>query len=213
MPLAIRALRLLFISLLLIAVPSLTACDRFGLGGDEDGEDDKKKTKRKKKSDADDGDAEPSKRAKAPESFEGKVFSVGATAELDGLDVKVEELKECKYETDAYNSELEKKGNKFVGALVVFESTAKKSMTAAITFRAHDEEDIVFKKKSVHGTDCDPQLVTSQLETGEKAKGWIGFEVPKDVKGLTARYEHQPQRPDGKKKMPEKQYPVFSLEK
>lgn len=206
--------RIVVFALVLAGIPSLAACDKLGLGGDADS--DKSKADEQKQSDDDgstddDGD-EVIDKAEAPAAFEGKVFEVGETAELADVDLTVVELKECRFERDANNASLDRSNQKVVAAHLEAKATAEETRVSR-AFRAHDHDDVVFSITTLNGTDCQPDLKASRLKAGEKAKGWIGFKVPSDVKGLTMRFEHQPLKPKGAKKNPDKQYPVFSLEK
>jgi len=209
--------------MLALAVGGASACDMLG-GGDEAGDDDDgKKKKKKKKASADEDDDEPDEaddepgeaddeKAKTPEKFEGKTFEVGDTAELAGLDVKLKKVKVCTYKRETQQKALEKKGKMLIAGELIFESTSKKRVAATRQFKAHDEDRIVFKPASLGGSDCQPDLSHTGLATGDKAKGWMGFKVPKDVEGLTLTYEHQPHRKDGEKKKPAKQFAEFELE-
>jgi hypothetical protein len=194
------------IALALGSIPSLVACDKLGLGGDEAPDTGKPDDEKDEKDDT------SSNKAEAPDPFEGKVFKIDETAELADVDLTVDEIKECRFERDANNQSLARNKQKIVAAHLEAKATAEETRVAR-SFRAHDHDDVVFSITTLSGTDCQPDLKASRLKAGEKAKGWIGFKVPSDVEGLTMRFEHQPLKPKGAKKNPDKQYPVFSLEK
>ncbi|MBW2526951.1 MAG: DUF4352 domain-containing protein [Deltaproteobacteria bacterium] len=195
-------------ALLVGAALSLSGCgllDRFtGSGKDADDKESASKSK-------DEPAAADDTKGTAPERFEDKLFLVGQTAELSGLKVTLAEVKECRLEREASQKALENSGRKLVAARIVFEGTSPQKVTATRQFRAYDSDRVKFNAASLGGTDCMPKLATSRLEAGEKAKGWIGFRVPKGVEGLTMRYEYRPPKQRGDKGTPAKQYPEFTL--
>lgn len=150
-------------------------------------------------------------KGEAPGRFGDRLFLAGQTAELAGLKLTVEEVRECRHERDSTQKSLESSDEKLVAARVVFEGTSAQAVTASREFRAHDSERVVFRTASLSGSDCSPTLKHMRLQTGEKSKGWIGFRVPKTVEGLTLRYEHRPPKKRGETGTPAKQYPEFSL--
>lgn len=202
------------------------SCDKLGLGGkdDEGGEtagDDKAKKAKKDKDkdkdkDQDEGgdDAEtakgPSEKVDAPEMFQDKVFKVGETAELAGLDMTITEVKDCAYEDDSRNQSLAKAGERLIGAHVEVKATSERTHVAN-AFRAHDADQVLIRSVGLNNTACKPPFASTTLLAGEKAKGWVGFKVPKDTPVLTMRIEYQPPRAKGEKAVPPKQVPNFAL--
>jgi len=184
-----------------------TGCGYFGAGKDRDQD----KGKDEPAGADEKAAAADQSKAEAPERFDDRLFLVGQTAELAGLDVTLAELRECRYERDTSQKSLEGSGRKLVGARVVFEATGEQAVNASRNFRAHDSDRVVYSTASLSGSDCLPSLGHKRLKTGEKSKGWIGFKVPKDVQGLTVRYEHRPPKQRGAKGTPAKQYPEFTL--
>jgi hypothetical protein len=187
----------------------VSGCGWFGQGDDKGGGEPKPKPAASGLSDG--HAAADESKAKAPGRFGDRLFLVGQTAELSGLNLTVEEVKECHYDKKSTQDALERSDKKLVGARVVFESTGEQKVNASREFRAYDSDRVVFRTASLSQSDCTPRLTHTRLDTGEKSKGWIGFKVPDDVEGLTLRYDHRPPKQRGAKGTPAKQLPEFSL--
>ena len=191
------------------AAALVAGCGLFG--GGEDGKGSDPKGKPAATAGAQDPAAADDSKAQAPARFGDRLFLVGQTAELAGLNLTVEEVKECRYEKKSTQDALERSDKKLIGARVVFEGTGANKVSASREFRAHDSDRVVFRTASLSQSDCTPRLAHARLATGEKSKGWIGFKVPDDVEGLTMRYDHRPPKKPGVKGTPAKQFPEFSL--
>ena len=116
-----------------------------------------------------------------------KLFSVGETATAKDYKIKVANVKECKRK--GFTSR-PKKGNIFLGVEVLIESTASDTFLASPgQAKIVDADGITINYKYLYKSTCDPRLdAATQLQTGEKAKGWITFEVGKDKSGLKLSY-------------------------
>ncbi len=126
------------------------------------------------------------------------VYLIGKDVQMDGLKVKIAEVKECKYDRDVSQKSMEDAGDKLVGILIYYEGDyAEKDVRAyESTWKGYDAEGITFQRRSTYKTDCKPLLKHARLAKGDKAKGWIGFRVPAATKVFTAKYTYQtPNRP------------------
>jgi hypothetical protein len=115
-----------------------------------------------------------------------KVYNVGDTATQIDYKLTVHNVKECK--TQWYAKP--KKGNLIIGAEVTVESQTDKSFFASSSnFKVTDGEGNAMSSSWASTRDCD-QLKATNLNKGEKVKGWITFEVPSKASGLKMSYEH-----------------------
>ena len=130
--------------------------------------------------------AAPAPTPKAPDVSE-KLFKVGETAEADDYKLTVMKVDEC---TAKGYTIRPKKGNIYLGVEIMVESKADRQMfVSPIQGKLVDAEGITINHKFVYKSSCDPKLDPStRLAKGEKAKGWITFEVAKDAKGLKLSY-------------------------
>ena len=112
--------------------------------------------------------AAPAATPKAPDVTE-KVFKVGETAVAD---------------------DYTQKGNIYLGVEVLVESKADRQMfVSPVQAKLVDAEGITTNHKFIYKSSCDPKLAPStRLAKGEKAKGWVTFEVAKEAKGLKLSY-------------------------
>ncbi|MGE0321344.1 MAG: DUF4352 domain-containing protein [Polyangiaceae bacterium] len=117
-----------------------------------------------------------------------KTFKVGEEATQLDYKIKVSEVKECKaryYE----KSSLKKAGHRLIGVEMTFESISDKQFTpGTYNMKIVDDEGLTYKY-SFRGT-CEPRLQSGTLNKGEKAKGWVTFEVGDKAKGLKFAYDH-----------------------
>lgn len=116
-----------------------------------------------------------------------KTFNVGDVATAKDYTLKVLNVKECKpkgFTTKA------KKGNIFLGAEVLIESTAADTFLASpAQAKIVDSQGIATNYHYLYKSTCEPRLDSAtQLQKGEKATGWITFEIPKDANGLKLSY-------------------------
>ncbi len=111
-----------------------------------------------------------------------KVYKVGETAKAPDFSMSIENVKECKvpYYFKA------KKGNIKLGAEVVIEGTADKDVPVN-PFYAKVTDGDGYSYTSTFGG-CDPELKSVRINKGEKARGWITFEVPEKASGLKLTY-------------------------
>ncbi len=116
-----------------------------------------------------------------------KTFNVGDVATAKDYTIKVMNVKECKpkgFTTKA------KKGNIFLGVEVLIESTAGDTFLASpAQAKIVDSEGIATNYHYLYKSTCEPRLDSAtQLQKGEKATGWITFEIGKDASGLKLSY-------------------------
>jgi len=93
----------------------------------------------------------------------------------------VEEVKECK----AQRYLRPKKGNIRVGVKVLIESTDEDVRVSPFSAKVADAEGYAYNNTSLG---CKPALKSVTLSSGEKARGWLSFEVPKDASSLKMTY-------------------------
>jgi len=112
-----------------------------------------------------------------------KLFKVGETAEAENYKLTVISVAECK--PKGYTTR-PKKGNIYLGAEVLVESKADRTLfVSPVNGKVVDADGITINHKFVYKSSCQPKLAAStRLEKGEKAKGFLTFEVGKDAKGL-----------------------------
>jgi len=128
----------------------------------------------------------PAPKPKEPEVTD-KLFKVGETAEADNYRLTLISVAECK--AKGYTTR-PKKGNVYLGAEVLVESKADRTLfVSPVHGKVVDADGITINHKFVYKSSCQPKLAAStRLEKGEKAKGFLTFEVPKEAKGLKLSY-------------------------
>lgn len=116
-----------------------------------------------------------------------KLFKVGETAEAENYKLTLLSVAECK--PKGYTTR-PKKGNIYLGAEVLVESKADRTLfVSPVHGKLVDADGITINHKFVYRSSCEPKLdASTRLEKGEKAKGFMTFEVPKDAKGLKLSY-------------------------
>lgn len=117
-----------------------------------------------------------------------KTFKVGEEATQLDYKIKVSEAKECKpryYE----KAQLKKAGHRLIAVEMTFESIADQPVIpATYNMKIVDDEGLTYKYSYMGG--CEPRLQSGSLNKGEKAKGWVTFEVGESAKGLKFAYDH-----------------------
>jgi hypothetical protein len=114
-----------------------------------------------------------------------KTMKVGETATLADYKLEVKEAKECK----ASGYWRPKKDHKWIGVDTVFESLGDKEFWAnPSSAKVTDSEGVVHNVTYAAKSSCGESLKSARLNQGEKAKGWILFEVPKASKGFVMTY-------------------------
>ena len=111
-----------------------------------------------------------------------KVFKVGETAKAPDFSMSIENVKECK--VPYYFKP--KKGNIKLGVEVQIEGSADKDVPVN-PFYAKVTDGDGYSYTSTFGG-CDPELKSVRINKGEKARGWITFEVPEAAKSLKLTY-------------------------
>jgi len=146
----------------------------------------KKKEKKEEPVAAPAPSAAPAPEPKKPEVTD-KLFKVGETAEAENYKLTLISVAECK--PKGYTTR-PKKGNIYLGAEVLVESKADRTLfVSPVHGKVVDADGITINHKFVYKSSCEPKLAAStRLEKGEKAKGFLTFEVPKDAKGLKLSY-------------------------
>ncbi len=123
--------------------------------------------------------------ATAP-AVSNKTFKVGDTASALDYKLTVSNVKECKSKSYYMKP---KKGNIWLGAEVTVESTSDKAFFANTSqMKITDSEGIAHNPTYQSTKDCDPRFPGIQLAKGEKAKGWVIFELPSATSGLKLTY-------------------------
>ncbi len=117
-----------------------------------------------------------------PPVVTNKVWNVGDKATAPDYTMTLENVKECKVK---YYFK-PKKGNIKLGIEVAVEGTADKDVPVN-PFYAKVTDSEGYTYNSTFGG-CDPDLKSVRLSKGEKAKGWITFEVPAKAAGLKLSY-------------------------
>ncbi len=125
--------------------------------------------------------------------------AVKEKAQLGGLDLWVDEVRDCKYERGTSQESLQRQGKRLVGALVYVEGTNADGNTSfsSSAWKAYDGEGITYSRMTPRGTDCEPLAQSARVAKGDKKKGWIGFQIPSATKTLTIKHEHSPPRTGG----------------
>jgi len=115
-----------------------------------------------------------------------KVYKVGDTGSALDFKLTVSNVKQCK---NKYYFSKPKKGNIWIGVELLVESSADKPFFANPgNAKITDGEGIAYNPSYRSTKDCDPTLKGTQLAKGEKAKGWVVFEIPKASSGLKLSY-------------------------
>lgn len=117
-----------------------------------------------------------------PPVVTNKTWNVGEKAMAPDYTMTIENVKECK--TKYYFKP--KKGNIKLGVEVAVEGTADKDVPVN-PFYAKVTDGDGYSYTSTFGG-CEPDLKSVRLNKGEKAKGWITFEVPQKSSGLKMSY-------------------------
>lgn len=112
------------------------------------------------------------------------IAKIGQRVESSGVALTVNGVQK----TDAIGSFLKAKdGQTFLVADVTIENTSRdKSPYNPMYFKVKDADG--FEYTAGLGAD-DKTLKSGELASGEKARGTVAFEVPKDGKGLTVSYQ------------------------
>jgi hypothetical protein len=111
-----------------------------------------------------------------------KVYKVGETAKAPDFSMSIENVKECK--VPYYFKP--KKGNIKLGVEVQIEGTADKDVPVNPFYAKVTDADGYSYTSTFGG--CDPELKSVRVNKGEKARGWITFEVPEKGKDLKLTY-------------------------
>ena len=115
-----------------------------------------------------------------------KIYKVGDTGSALDFKLTVSNVKQCK---NKYYFSKPKKGNMWIGVEVLVESSSDKPFFANPgNAKIIDGDGIAYNPSYQSTKDCDPTLKGTQLAKGEKAKGWIVFEIPKKSSGLKLSY-------------------------
>jgi hypothetical protein len=146
----------------------------------------KKKEKKEEPAAAPAPSVAPAPEPKKPDVTD-KLFKVGETADAENYKLTLISVAECK--PKGYTTR-PKKGNIYLGAEVLVESKADRTLfVSPVHGKVVDADGITINHKFVYKSSCEPKLAAStRLEKGEKAKGFLTFEVGKDAKGLKLSY-------------------------
>lgn len=119
----------------------------------------------------------------APQNLAAKTPGVGDTATLSDYKLTLLAVKECKVETYFRP----KAGSIKLGVQVAVEGTRELDVPVS-PFHAHlsDADD---KDYSATLAGCTPILPSVRVAQGERAEGWITFEVPEKATGLVLLYD------------------------
>ena len=120
-----------------------------------------------------------------PPPLPDKLYKVGETGKGLDYNLAVDNVTECKKKWSA-----PKKGNIFLGVEATVESTADKQFMASPSqAKVIDSENLTYNSLGYASTvNCDPTFKFTNLAKGEKAKGWLIFEVPKGASDLKMSY-------------------------
>jgi|RhiMethySRZTD1v2_1073278.scaffolds.fasta_scaffold06756_5 uncharacterized protein DUF4352 len=121
----------------------------------------------------------------APPPLPDKLYKLGESAKANDYNLTVDNVQECKRKWSA-----PKKGNIFLGVEATVESLGDKQFLASPTHaKVIDSQSLTYNSLGYASTtNCDPTFKFTQLAKGEKAKGWLIFEVPKAASGLKMSY-------------------------
>lgn len=111
-----------------------------------------------------------------------KIYKVGDKAQAPDFSMSIENVKECK--VPYYFKP--KKGNIKLGVEVQLEGSADKDVPVN-PFYAKITDGDGYSYTSTFGG-CSPELKSVRINKGEKARGWITFEIPEKSKGLKLTY-------------------------
>lgn len=115
-----------------------------------------------------------------------KIYKVGETAKAHDYTLTVSAVRPCK---NKYYFSKPKKGWIWLGTEVSIQSLAKKPFFANPgSAQLIDGDGIAHNPTFQVTKDCNPPLSSTELAKGEKAKGWIVFEVAEDSKNLKLSY-------------------------
>ncbi len=115
-----------------------------------------------------------------------KIYKVGDTGSALDYKLTVSNVKQCK---NKYYFSKPKKGNMWIGVELLVESSSDKPFFANPgNAKITDGEGIAYNPSYRSTKDCDPTLKGTRLAKGEKAKGWVVFEIPKKSSGLKLSY-------------------------
>jgi hypothetical protein len=78
-------------------------------------------------------------------------------------------------------------GFKYVAVEVVFEAIGEIEYNALVDFEIRDNDGYTYSYAIWGGKD--PSLGSGTIRPGQKARGWVSFEVAEDATGLTLVYE------------------------
>jgi hypothetical protein len=120
-----------------------------------------------------------------PPAMPDKLYKVGETGKALDYNLAVENVTECKRKWSS-----PKKGNIFLGVEATVEATADKQFMASPSqAKVIDSQNLTYNSLGYASTvNCDPTFKFTNLAKGEKAKGWLIFEVPKDASSLKMSY-------------------------
>jgi hypothetical protein len=123
--------------------------------------------------------------ATTPPPLPDKLYKLGEAAKANDYTLSVDNVQECKRKWSA-----PKKGNIFLGVDATVESLGEKQFMASPTHaKVIDSQSLTYNSLGYASTtNCDPTFKFTQLAKGEKAKGWLIFEVPKGASGLKLSY-------------------------
>jgi hypothetical protein len=123
--------------------------------------------------------------ATAPPPLPDKLYKLGESGKANDYALSVDNVQECKRKWSA-----PKKGNIYLGVESTIESLGDKQFLASPTHaKVVDSQNLTYNSLGYASTaNCDPTFKFTQLAKGEKAKGWLIFEVPKDASGLKMSY-------------------------
>lgn len=116
-----------------------------------------------------------------------KDAKIGEEVEMQDYKLTVLSVKDCK-PSPYMVATLKKNKAKLIGIEVLFEATSDKRFFATHG-KITDSEGFAHNKLSFSGN-CEPRYSTAALNKGEKAKGWITFEVPENISGLKYGFDH-----------------------
>jgi hypothetical protein len=121
----------------------------------------------------------------APPAAPATTFSVGETAKASDYSLAVDSVKQCK--PRRYSKP--KKGNIWLGVEMVVGAIGDKQVWSNPSYaKLIDGDGLTYNSSYGSTIDCEPRLRATQLNNGEKAKGWVVFEVPQTVSGLKLTY-------------------------
>jgi len=111
-----------------------------------------------------------------------QTHSVGQTAESTDYVLTVPNVKECPVEPHLEP----KQGNVKLGVEVTIEGTGTREVPVNPFYATVSDSNGNQYKCTFGG--CEPPLESSRIRKGDRAQGWITFELPKQATGLTLSY-------------------------